>query len=82
MAGNHVFRAEVHCKTMGIRLVGEESTHFYQDGPGLQQAASMPAKPATATPATPDEPRTAERQAPLPLPQSSGQPLPTPAIKR
>ncbi|MGA2253570.1 MAG: hypothetical protein ABSG53_02825 [Thermoguttaceae bacterium] len=84
VAGNHVFRAEVHCKTMGIRLVGEEATHFYQDGPNLQQATTAPAK-ATATsepPITQDEPRTAERQAPLPLPQSSGQPLLAPAIKR
>jgi len=80
-AGNHVFRAEVHCKTMGIRLVGEEVTHFYQDGPSLQQATAEPAKPVPE-PVMRDEPRTAERQAPLPLPQSSGQPLLAPAIKR
>jgi uncharacterized repeat protein (TIGR01451 family) len=63
VAGNHVFRAEVHCKALGTRLVREEATHFYQDGPTLQQA-------------------TATRQAPLPLPRSSGQPLPTPVITR
>jgi len=83
VAGNHAFRAEVHCKAMGIRLVGEEVTHYYQDGPGLQQATAEPAKAASPLePATRDEQRTAERQPPLPLPQSSGQPLPTPAIKR
>jgi uncharacterized repeat protein (TIGR01451 family) len=84
VAGNHVFRAEVHCKAMGTRLVREEVTHFYQDGPSLQQATASAAKPAAASaePASRDETRTAERQAPLPLPQSSGQPLLTPAFKR
>jgi len=83
-AGNHVFRAEVHCKAMGIRLVREEVTHYYQDGPSLQQATAAPAKRAAKStpPVTRDEPRTAERQAPMPLPQSTGQPLPTATIKR
>ncbi|MEI8372967.1 MAG: hypothetical protein WCJ35_09070 [Planctomycetota bacterium] len=82
-AGNHVFRAEVHCKALGTRLVREEVTHFYQDGPSLQQATAVPAKRTTSSvpPVTRDEPRTAERQ-PLPLPQSSGQPLPATTIKR
>jgi len=31
--GNHVFRAECYCKTLGTRLVSEETTHFYADGP-------------------------------------------------
>jgi archaellum component FlaG (FlaF/FlaG flagellin family) len=88
VAGNHVFRAEVHCKPMGTRLVREEVTHFYQDGPSLQQATVEPAKPSPTPAPTPaarvtrDELRTAERPAPLPLPQSPGQPLPTPAIQR
>ena len=86
VAGNHVFRAEVHCKPVGTRLVREEVTHFYQDGPSLQQATVEPVKPLSTSAAhvTRDEPRTAERQAPLPLPQSQspGQPLPTPAIQR
>ena len=30
--GNHVFRAEMHCKSLDTRLVREETTHFYQDG--------------------------------------------------
>lgn len=29
--GNHVFRAEMHCKPLDSRLVREETTHFYQD---------------------------------------------------
>jgi len=28
--GNHMFRAEVHCRPLGTKLVGEESTHFYR----------------------------------------------------
>ncbi len=28
--GNHIFRAEVHCKPLGTRLVSEETTHFYR----------------------------------------------------
>ena len=84
VAGNHVFRAEVHCKSTGTRLVREEVTHFYQDGPSVQHAVVGSAKPAgsPAAPVARDEQRTAERQAPLPLPLSSGQPLLTPAIKR
>ncbi len=83
-AGNHVFRVEVHCKAIGTRLVREEVTHHYQDGPSLQQASSASSKQAEVPPphAIRDEQRTAERQPPLPLPQSSEQPLPTPAIKR
>ena len=79
VAGNHVFRAEVHCKTIGTRLVREEVTHYYQDGPSLQQAADLPAKPreARAAHAARDEQQDGRAaNAALPLPQSSGQPLP------
>jgi len=30
--GNHMFRTEVYCKPLGTKLVGEETTHFYQGG--------------------------------------------------
>jgi uncharacterized repeat protein (TIGR01451 family) len=90
--GNHVFRAEVHCKTTGTRLVQEEVTHFYQDGPTLQQAANASsAAPAPMPPSSPtsaaepisrDGERTADRDAPQTLPQGSGTPLPTRAIRR
>jgi nucleoid-associated protein YgaU len=82
LAGNHVFRAEVHCKAIGTRLVREEVTHFYQDGPSLQQATAAPEKAAPAAPVAPEEPRTAQREPPLPLPQSSGPMLPAAPIKR
>ena len=44
--GNHVFRAEVHCKAIGTRLVREEETFYYQDGPSSQPAAVASEKPA------------------------------------
>ena len=62
VAGNHVFRAEVHCKSAGTRLVREEMTHFYQDGADRPQMATDSDQPAS------DEQRTAGRLAPLPLP--------------
>jgi uncharacterized repeat protein (TIGR01451 family) len=30
-AGNHVFRAEVHCKAMGTRLISEKNTLYYEE---------------------------------------------------
>ncbi len=30
--GNHIFRAEMHCKPLDSRVVREETTHFYRDG--------------------------------------------------
>jgi len=85
VAGNHVFRAEVHCKPLGTRLVREEETFYYQDGPNSRQGAAVSAKPPAPKDERPDDSRTAERQAPLPLPQSSGSAvpaLPAPTIKR
>ena len=31
-AGNHVFRAEAHCKSLGTSLASEETTKFYAEG--------------------------------------------------
>jgi uncharacterized repeat protein (TIGR01451 family) len=50
--GNHVFRAEVHSKPLGTRLVSEETTHFYQEGdpshvvPTSNQAETPAAMPS------------------------------------
>jgi hypothetical protein len=41
--GNHVFRAEVHCKPLGARLVREETTRFYQDGQSAKPTSGVPA---------------------------------------
>jgi uncharacterized repeat protein (TIGR01451 family) len=32
--GNHMFRAEVFCKPLGTKLLGEETTHFYDGNLG------------------------------------------------
>ncbi|MGW8257449.1 MAG: CARDB domain-containing protein, partial [Thermoguttaceae bacterium] len=36
-SGNHLFRAEVHCKSLGSRLVSEDTTLYYQDAPAIPQ---------------------------------------------
>ncbi|MCE9548637.1 MAG: DUF11 domain-containing protein [Planctomycetia bacterium] len=46
--GNHVFRAEVRCKTLGTQLIGEETTLFYPAGGSADSAreAALPASPS------------------------------------
>jgi uncharacterized repeat protein (TIGR01451 family) len=80
IAGNHVYRAEVHCKSAGTRLVREEMTRYYQDNPGAQPVSQRTAK--SDEDRSRDYGRTAERQAPMPLPQEPNLAVPTPAIKR
>lgn len=85
-AGNHVFRAEVHCKALGTRLASERTTLFYQDRAGVGQAnrpsplGPAPLAPVESGPVTspplhspaPMGPRTAERpQYPTSPPTSS-----------
>ncbi|NLE39154.1 MAG: hypothetical protein GX621_14115 [Pirellulaceae bacterium] len=55
--GNHMFRAEVHCRPLGTKLVGEESTYFYRsdmepDSPRTMLGGSPP--PATDATETAD----------------------------
>lgn len=68
-AGAHVFRAEVHCRELASRLVSEETTHFYQDGPA---SAPTMASPGRGEPAA----RTAEQYAPPSLSPSTPGPQP------
>jgi uncharacterized repeat protein (TIGR01451 family) len=35
--GNHIFRAEMHCKALGSRLVSEDATLYYQDALAIPQ---------------------------------------------
>jgi uncharacterized repeat protein (TIGR01451 family) len=35
--GNHIFRAEMHCKALGSRLVSEDATLYYQDALSIPQ---------------------------------------------
>ena len=39
VAGNHVFRAEAHCKPLSARLISEATNLFYADGPATPQVA-------------------------------------------
>jgi uncharacterized repeat protein (TIGR01451 family) len=54
-AGNHVFRAETHCKPLGARLVSEATNLYYTDKAAALQA-SRTAAPAGAPPVQTQEP--------------------------
>ncbi len=57
MPGNHMFRAEVHCKPLNTKLVSEETTHFFNgtlvaDRPTVSRKAAtsrQSASPKTGT---------------------------------
>jgi uncharacterized repeat protein (TIGR01451 family) len=53
--GNHVFRTEVNCPSMGSKLASEETTLFYGDGqtPTEQRTASRPNPAAPGSPIPP-----------------------------
>jgi hypothetical protein len=57
VGGNHVFRAEVHCKPLGARLVSEVTNLYYTDAPGSEQAS----RELTGEGAVPDPMRTVNR---------------------
>ena len=38
VAGNHIFRAEAHCRTLGTRLIREATNLYYLDNSSIQQA--------------------------------------------
>ena len=63
--GNHIFRAEVHCKPLGTRVVNEQTSYFYQDAPPPQQAART-APESMAPPQAPQH--TADRRELPPAP--------------
>ncbi len=48
-AGNHIYRTEVHCRPVGIRLVSEETTHFY-DGSLADRRGDAPQPRTAASP--------------------------------
>ncbi|MCD4726275.1 MAG: DUF11 domain-containing protein, partial [Pirellulales bacterium] len=41
-AGNHVFRAETHCKPLAARLISEATNLYYGDAPAAEQTAREP----------------------------------------
>lgn len=56
-AGTHVFRAEVLCKDLDIKLAAEETTRFYADEAAPENGATLPMTESSAS------------QQPLPAPQ-------------
>ncbi len=52
VGGNHVFRAETHCKPLGARLVSEVTNLYYIDASAGQPATAGLAGQATAAPDT------------------------------
>jgi uncharacterized repeat protein (TIGR01451 family) len=48
-AGNHIFRAEVTCPSLGTKLASEDATHFY----GERRMAALP--PGQPLPAAPED---------------------------
>ncbi len=59
-AGNHIFRAEVHCRPLGTRLVSEDTTHFYQDDSVSRHASGHSPAAETLSPYTPPPPSPAQ----------------------
>jgi hypothetical protein len=47
-AGNHIFRAEVICTAIGMKLAAEEATLFYGDSGGKARVATKPSDMPTA----------------------------------
>lgn len=73
-AGNHIFRAEVHCQSLGTRLVSEDTTHFYQNDSASRQISRLSSPGTLPSPAGP--PQDADRQEPTAAPVTAGKPTP------
>ena len=80
-AGNHIFRAEVHCRPLGTRLVSEDSTHFYKGDPSVGHEPAPPngqvsrqASQFVPAESPPDE----NQQAPTATPITATKPTPAP----
>jgi hypothetical protein len=61
VAGNHIFRTEVHCKANEVRLVSEKNTFFYQDSQAQDSSAVMVPSEANRTNTPPETYRTQRR---------------------
>ena len=67
VAGNHVFRAEVHCKPLGARLISEATNLYYGDNATGRQMAEGPSGERSLAPH--------EAMRPIPHPVQDDQPL-------
>jgi uncharacterized repeat protein (TIGR01451 family) len=64
VAGNHVFRAEAHCKALSARLIREATNLYYSEGGSGQPAANDSSGEGSPAP-----PREALRPIPRPTPR-------------
>jgi len=77
-AGNHIFRAEVYCRSAGVRLVSEGTTRYFGN--------AVDRRPQLAQPASSDRSGTSAEQAPVrtaerPAGPTSQEPTPAPSRK-
>jgi hypothetical protein len=68
--GNHIFRAEVHCKPLGARLVSEETTRFYRAGHVPLKETGIAAE-QDASPGAAERPQTVNRRQPTNTPRNA-----------
>jgi uncharacterized repeat protein (TIGR01451 family) len=83
--GNHIFRAEAHCRPLGARLVREATNLYYADSSPAQQAPQgQPVPPQTPQvarePGMDRSPTEAARA--IPRPPMQGDPLPPPPPRK
>jgi len=71
--GNHIFRTEVLCRSLGTKLAAEETTHFY--GKEIRPVAGKP-KARTAAAPNRKTPAPAPIDTPDPRKSSTGDPAP------
>ncbi len=77
-AGNHIFRAEVYCRSAGVRLVSEGTTRYFGNAVDRRPQLAQPSpSERTNTSATQPPVRTAER----PTGPSSQEPTTAPSRK-
>jgi len=74
-SGNHIFRAEVHCKPLDLRLVSEETTRYYRDTPSAERAIAG-SQPSQADPAAVAPIRTADQRQSAVPPRENPSPTP------
>ena len=77
-AGNHIFRAEVHCRSANVRLVSEGTTRYFGN--------AVDRRPQLAQPASSDRSGTSAEQTPVrtaerPAGPTSQEPTPAPSRK-
>lgn len=79
VAGSHIFRAEVHCRPLGARLVSEKTTRFYASDETANSVGAVTGSPQPLR--TADRPNYPPPRA-IPVDDTSRQLTPTPAYRQ